>query len=416
MKKSLIALFAIAALGSYAADIFVDYNTGKNRNPGTKEAPLANFERAAKLAKPGDTIYILPSAKPICDSIRLQNLCGTPDKPITINAMNNIFIGSVPLDPKVWKEVKPGLYSKTLKTGRNWTSRYYMVIDGKMNRMGRVSKASVKSAPYKKVADLAPGEWTIVRGAEVPSKGPHKQFNFEYFVRLPEGATLADGRVMEPMRNKTEGVMVRGTTSNVIVKNIIVKNFHNDGYNIHGQCRNVHFENVASIYCGDDGISAHEACEISLKNAVFIGCSTGICHVQQARCTHENVYAEKINGRELFFTASTHNDFKNIFFLGDSASGCLWIARNKSDVQTGKAENIVGVCNNPKAVFTIAGKGNVNVNFDQVQVTGYAKTSKRSGITVAAKDDLLKKITAAKTDLFAIFGGNLEKSLLNTGY
>ena len=74
------------------------------------------------------------------------------------------------------------------------------------------------------------------------------------------------------------------------------------------------------------------------------------------------------------------------------------------------------MCNNPKAVFTIAGKGNVNVNFDQVQVTGYAKTSKRNGITVAAKDDLLKKITAAKTELFAIFGGNLEKALQNTGY
>lgn len=416
MKKYLIALFALAALGGYAADIFVDYNTGKNRNSGAKDAPLANVDRALQLAKPGDTIYILPSDKPICASIRLQNISGTPDKPITVDGMNNIFIGAVPLDPKVWKEVKPGLYSKTLKTGRNWTSRYYMVIDGKMNRMGRISKASAKSAPYKKVEELAPGEWTIVRGAEVPSRGVHKQYNFEYFVRLPEGATLADGRVLEPMRTKTEGVMVRGTTSNVIVKNIIVKNFHNDGYNIHGQCRNVHFENVASVYCGDDGISAHEACTISLKNAVFIGCSTAICHVQQARCTHENVYAEKINGRELFFTASTHNDLKNIFFLGNSASGCLWIARDKNDVQTGKVENIVAVCNNPRAIFTISGKGNVNVNFDQVQVTGYAQTAQRPGITVAAKNDLLKKIAAAKTELFAIFGGNLEKALQNTGY
>ena len=98
-----------AVLG--AADIYVDYNKGNRKNPGTKEAPLDIVARALNKAKPGDTIYILPSDKPIRDAIVFRNKSGEAGKPITVDGMNNIFLGTEPLSPKKWKEVKPGYFS-----------------------------------------------------------------------------------------------------------------------------------------------------------------------------------------------------------------------------------------------------------------------------------------------------------------
>ena len=102
MKKTIAMLLTAAALPLFAADIYVDYTNGNKKNPGTKEAPVANFAQGIAKAKPGDTVYILPNPTPIRDMIRVKNVNGEPGKPITVDAMNNIFIGTEPLNPKEW--------------------------------------------------------------------------------------------------------------------------------------------------------------------------------------------------------------------------------------------------------------------------------------------------------------------------
>jgi hypothetical protein len=187
MIKKVVWLSLLAFSSVYAADIYVDYNKGNAKNPGTKDAPLRYIHQAAKKARPGDTVYVLPSPAPIRDNFKIANIHGTPDKPIIFDGMNNIFLGSTPLKESEWKEIKPGYYSKKVVTGKNWSHRFYMIFNGKINRMGRIQK-SPGAAPYKKVDALAPGEWTVLFGAAVPSKNPHKQFETEYVVRLPQGA------------------------------------------------------------------------------------------------------------------------------------------------------------------------------------------------------------------------------------
>jgi hypothetical protein len=286
-----------------------------------------------------------------------------------------------------------------------------MIFKGKINRMGRIQK-SPGATPYKKVDALAPEEWTVLFGAAVPSKNPHKQFETEYVVRLPQGATsLKDSGVEVPDVKKPSGVQIYGKNKHVIFRNMIVKNFYNDGYNIHGDSQNIGFENVAAVDCGDDAISAHSACSINVKNLVAIGCSTAICHIQDTVCTHENIYAEKIIGRELFFLHNSRNIIKNAYIITDSYSGSHWTTRKINEHQTGEVSNVFMVSNNPKAEFQIDSKGKVEVKFSGVQVAGFAKVMKNDGVTVAPKDDLMKKITAAKKELFALFGGNLEKAL-----
>ena len=412
----ILSLFTVAAAfcaTAFAADIYVDYEKGNRKNPGTKEAPLECFARAINKAKAGDTVYILPSSKPINDTLLVRNKKGVPGKPIIVDGMNNIFIGTKPLDPKAWKEVKPGYFSRKIPFGNNMASRYYMTLKGKSHRMGRFTKGS-NSAKFKKPEELQPGEWTLVRGKWLGGKNKkHPLYEFEHLLRLPEGAkTLEEAGFAEPLQRLVSGVNISGDCHYVHFRNIIVKHFFNDGYNIHGDCRNIIFENVAAVECGDDAISAHETCLIYVKNFVAIGCSTAICHVQKSENHHENVYAEKILSRDLLLTDNTQNTLVNAWFKADSPSG-FRLTTKKDSKQTFMMKNVRMINSNPKAPFDIMSQGVLEIKIEDSKIANYKKVHKRLAAHVqqVKAEEIEAEIAAARKRLFAIFGGQLEKAL-----
>ena len=404
--KTRLSLFAFAAVifQLCAADIYVDYEKGKAANPGTKAAPYARFASAIKAAQPGDTIYILPSTKPIRDTLVVRKKCGTADKPIIIDGMNNIFLGTEPLDLKVWKEFKPGYLKRTMVASASRTNRYFMVRDGKPHRMGRFNKAKGSKA-YKKVEELQPGEWTIIRGKQVRKK-VHKH---DFILRLPEGAKTPAG-FEEPLSRRISGVNIADECHYLTFRNIIVKNFLNDGYNIHGNCRNIRFENIAALYCGDDGISAHETCLIYVKNFIAIGCSTAACHINKSENHHENVYAEQILGRDLFFTDNTTNTFKNVWIKANSIGGFRLTTR-KNSVQNFTMTHARIINTNPKATAHIQNEGKLNAKFSDIKFANYSKVDKIYSASQVKPEDIAGEIEAARKRLFALFNGQIEKAL-----
>jgi len=65
MKKSaLFVIGALAAAAASAADIYVSLDTGKNKNAGSKEAPLKNFWKALENAADGDVIHLAAGVYP----------------------------------------------------------------------------------------------------------------------------------------------------------------------------------------------------------------------------------------------------------------------------------------------------------------------------------------------------------------
>lgn len=60
MKRILLScLLAISiATQAMAGVIYVSKANGKNSNPGSKDAPLKNIDRAVEQAQPGDKIYV----------------------------------------------------------------------------------------------------------------------------------------------------------------------------------------------------------------------------------------------------------------------------------------------------------------------------------------------------------------------
>lgn len=65
MKKLLLLAFCgVLSLSAFGADYYVAFKGGKNKNPGTKEAPFKNLWKAIEKAAPGDTIHVAGGTYP----------------------------------------------------------------------------------------------------------------------------------------------------------------------------------------------------------------------------------------------------------------------------------------------------------------------------------------------------------------
>ena len=321
MKRVIFFALAVLSAAVYSKEIFVDYSS-KEEGSGTSSKPFNKFALAMKTAVPGDTIKILPVEQKIADSIVIKNFAGDKNNPLVIDGSFNTFTGVEPADSKVWVRQAPGLWKRQLRTSRGIAERYFVVINGSIERMGRFFKAK-GAAKYKKVEELAENQWTI----EVePGSEKGKTLLCSIYLKLdPRFNSPAEAGVFEPQHNRTNGVDLSGKSSGIIIKNVICRNFWNDGFNIHNQVTSTLFDTICAIDCGDDGVSAHEKCEISVKNFLSYGNSTGICHINQAVCSHTNVYIDSALGREIYLKGVAENKtdckFSNVYVKTASAGG-----------------------------------------------------------------------------------------------
>ncbi|MCX6848028.1 MAG: hypothetical protein NTY98_03825 [Verrucomicrobia bacterium] len=272
MKIGLLVLLLIATCAN-ARDIHVG-----------KDVPT--IAHAIKAALPGDVIHLEP--KVYRDYAGFYNKKGEPGKPITLDGHGATLEGSDPLDPTQWTEVSPGLFSNANLIARNDDAiigRWFFLWNGQMQHMGRTSKG--RSAPLKKTEELQPGEWTFVKDPS-REKPPSKQVYGTFYLKLPAGQKLADANIFAPMRSA--GVQFSGDNAHLIIRNLTATHPYNDGFNIHGDCREVVFENIGfDLFFLDEG-------RYTLTNALVIssaqnplsitGRTTGDCRMQM-----KNVFA-----------------------------------------------------------------------------------------------------------------------------
>jgi len=282
MKHALLLLLPISTL--LARDIHVG-----------KEVPT--IHAAIKAAQPGDTIHLEPKVYRDYAGFYLKK--GEPGKPITLDGHGATLEGSDPIDPAKWREVSPGLFANDdLLPGLSDAAigRWFFLFDGKMQLMGRTSKG--RSASLKKPQELQAGEWTFVKDAS-REKPPSKAIYGTFYLKLGAGQTLAEAKVFAPMRSA--GVQFGGDNAHLVIKNLTATHPYNDGFNIHGDCRDVVFENIRAIECGDDGISAHESAQYRVDGFISIGNSTGICDTGTAQTSYNRVFIADCIGFDLYF-------------------------------------------------------------------------------------------------------------------
>lgn len=260
-----------------------------------KDVPT--IQAAIRAAQPGDTIHLEPRV--YYDYAGFSMKRGEPGRPITLDGHGATLEGSDPVDPAKWREVAPGLFANDdLMPGLSDAilGRWFFLFEGRMQHMGRTSKG--KQTPLKKPAELEAGEWTFVRDPSRESPSSKTIFG-TFYLKLHPGRQLADAKVFAPVRSA--GVQLSGQNAHLVIKNLTATHPYNDGFNIHGHCEDVLFENIRAIECGDDGISAHETAEYRVEGFVSIGNSTGICDTVSAKTSYNRVFIADCLGYDLFF-------------------------------------------------------------------------------------------------------------------
>ncbi len=276
---------------------------------------VPSIAHAVKLAAPGDTIH-LEAGKVYRDYAGFHGKRGEPGRPIVLDGHGAILDGSDPLEPAAWSEGEAGLYAHAnLFPNLNAAvlSRWFFLWNGKVNRMGRASKA--KSKPFKAPADLLPGEWTFVRDPS-RERADSKRIFGTFYLRLAPGRTLADETLFVPLRSA--GVQLSGENAHLVIRNLTARHPYNDGFNIHGHCEDVVFENIAALGCGDDGISAHGTAQYRVRGLVSVGNSTGICDTVDAVTDYEDVFVADCVSYDLFFLDRGRYSLTNALVLSSA--------------------------------------------------------------------------------------------------
>lgn len=289
---------------------------------------VPTIHHAIKLAAPGDTIH-LEAGKVYRDYAGFYGKKGEPGKPITLDGHGATLEGSDPLDPAQWHEVSPGLFAADdllPNLSDAVVGRWFFLFDGKMQLMGRTSKG--RSEPLKKPEDLQPGEWTFVKDPS-REKPPSKAIYGSFFIRLAPGQSLADAKIFVPVRSA--GVQFGGDNAHLVIRNLTATHPYNDGFNIHGDCRDVVFENIRAIECGDDGISAHESAQYRVDGFVSIRNSTGICDTGTAQTNYRNVFIADCVGFDLYFLDEGRYSLTNVLVLSSSQNPFVVTGRATGD-------------------------------------------------------------------------------------
>jgi len=251
---ALTATVVVFALSADAADIFVNNQTGRAGNPGSKEQPLAQANRAVRMAQPGDTIHLLPDGTIYREALNLTNKSG-----LTIEGHGCTLSGADPLpdDASQWEAAGPELFRRRVRA--NAESRYILVQDGKGNRMGRNKFRREPLAEQFPAPDqLRPGEFRVE-----PIAGERSVWLYvKGSVRGLEWAV------------RQQGLMTGGHVRDITIRNLNARHALNDSFNLHADAQNVTLVNVQGYENYDNGISPHGACSMTVENGKFWGNGT----------------------------------------------------------------------------------------------------------------------------------------------
>ena len=319
---SLWLWFSVGSPVGFAADIHVDPNLGDDSADGSVSA-LKTIAAAIRQAKPGDSIHLKPDTV-YRDWAAFFDKSGEPGRPITLDGHGATLDGCDPLDPGGWVEIEPGLFRNDdlMPLTDAIIDRWFFVMDDHLNRMQRCSKGP--SQPLKMPQELQPGEWTFIKDPDRTKTARTGYIFGSFWIQLPVNVSLLEAMIEVPIR--TAGVLIRGTSSHLVIRNLTSTRPYNDGFNL-SDSKDILLENIQAINCGDDGISAHGHCRYSVKGFRSIGNATGICDTGTSETTYDEVLIRNCIGFDLFFLDSGIYTVRNAQVISSAAQAFYLLGR-----------------------------------------------------------------------------------------
>ena len=291
-----------------AAEWHVDNVAGDDANPGDGARPFRSLARASSELKAGDTLHLARTALPYREGFDLVDLAGTEAAPIVIDGHFAVLSGVDPVDPAEWEDRGGGLWRRPTDLAPHQSPRFFVLFDGKQERMGVFGKR--KRTPLPPPEAIEPRQWTYAEGEKA------------LYLRLPIGEAPGPRLSLprHPPGYAPSGVALSGRCAHIVVRRLVVEHFLNDGLNIHGECVGIRFETIISRGHGDDGLSAHGTCEITAENLIIHDNPGGVAHIGQARAVHRNLWIHDSLGVDVSLR-NPDNLFENLVVDARSTRG-----------------------------------------------------------------------------------------------
>ncbi len=376
-----IAILFLSSLGiiGNCADIFVDNVKGSAKGNG-KDQPFININQAVTIAKPGDRVVIANTGKPYTHSISVRHKNGLPGNPIIFEGNGALITGLKAIAADKWEAKGNNVFF--FKHPYHGALNPYLVHDG-------------KPVPVvKKLKDLTPGK--------------HIWRHEGVYVIPPQGQTMKTWKLSGTLL--ASGFAVHNSNY-ITCRNLRSHYFSNDGFNIHGNCRGLYFENIESASNGDDGFSIHEDVGAVVQGGHFHHNNYGIQDVNASRSVFTGVLVE-------------NNRIDGAHFAGGYHSLVDSIVRNNRRVQVkvsvGMVKHLGFAKNNPMAesvvflknLYIKGGEAGLRVMRDtKVSMSHCIISGSEMGINVAknATCHLTASVIAdsSKHAVFCVSGGNL---------
>lgn len=305
MKKLLILAACGAMLSLVATDVFVNNRTGSDTNDAlAADRAAATFDKAMKIAKPGDRLIIANTGKPYYESLFLKGDLGKDGQNFVVEGNGAVVSGMGKLDMNKF-ELKDNQY-------------YYELGKKAANLNPKIYLGEQLLPETKDLKNIKPGEfaWTGSGFLFVPAAGK----------------TIKDYELNASLRDS--GVVFIGA-KNVTVRNLVSEHNQNDGFNFHGSCYNLIAENIVGRNNGDDGFSVHEDGEVAVYNAEFYGNCYGIEDINASVTSYHNVKISNnqtgihfSGGQRALVNCTLTDNVKQVFINSGTPSGYLGTDKN----------------------------------------------------------------------------------------
>jgi hypothetical protein len=243
-----VLLAALSSPALAAGTIYVDSRRGNDALDGTtvtqvaaRSGPVRTLSRAVRSVGPGDRIVLANNGTPYLGGLALYGLqqSGSPALPIEIIGNGCVLTGAKPIEPSAWKMIDGDVWRIT-PSRKGW---YQLVLDG----------VAVPETPCPADAatrpDLAPGSWCAFSGA---------------IYYHPAGELDPPEEPLALADEQTGLSLV--AVEHVVIRDLTVRHFRQDGVHLFDRCRDVTLENVVCEANGRAGIVVGGTSNVVLRN------------------------------------------------------------------------------------------------------------------------------------------------------
>ena len=264
-----VSLLLLLTTSTSARDVFVNNETGDDRNEGFAavprgegSGPCRTIAKALRLAESGDRIVLAKTDEPYRESITVQAgpNSGVRTKPFVIEGNGAILDGRQVVPPDGWEHVGGELF----RFHPPRTSYQLLFLDDKP-AVQRKLTAQANALPKLQPLETCLFDRYIYFRTE-PGKGP-PDYELSY-TALPVGITLYEVR-------------------HVIINDLVVQGFQLDGVNAHDSAFDVSLNGLTCRGNGRSGISIGGASRVTLE-ACLVG-NNGAAQVRTEGQSHTRI-------------------------------------------------------------------------------------------------------------------------------